>query len=200
MTTRGQTLCPRMVHKEFLNGKNIKDMWYKEIDGVKVYATNRVMIGDAVVFNPTDELLKEAGFIKEVPKEKTKEELLTEAKEMKLAEIEAYDKSDAVNNFTLDGMPLWLPQEVRISVMNSTNVRKQLGLTDTTLWLNGMKLVLPCDLVLGLLAKIENYALLAFDTTEEHKANVRRLTTIEEVEQYDYKKGYPEPLKITLPH
>ena len=175
-------------------------MWYKEVDSVKVYATDRVMIGDAVVFNPTDEQLAEAGFIKEVPKEKTKDELLTEAKEMKLAEIEAYDKSDAVNNFTLDGMPLWLPQEIRISVMNSTNIRKQLGLTDTTLWLNGMKLVLPCDLVLGLLAKIENYALLAFDTTEEHKANVRRLTTIEEVEQYEYKKGYPEPLKIALPH
>lgn len=175
-------------------------MWYKKVDGVKIYATNRVMIGDAVVFNPTDELLKEAGYIKEVQKEKTKEELLTEAKALKLAEIEAYDKSDAVNNFILDGIPLWLPQEVRISVMNSTNVRKQLGLTDTTLWLNGMKLVLPCDLVLGLLAKIENYALLAFDTTEEHKANVRRLTTIEEVEQYDYKRGYPEKLTIALPH
>ena len=200
MMTRGQTLCPQMAYKEFLNGKNIKDMWYKEIDGVKVYATNRVTVGGAVVFNPTDELLKEAGFIKEVPKEKSQEEMLAEAKEMKLAEIEAYDKSDAVNSFTLDGMPLWLSQEVRISVMNSTNVRKQLGLTDTTLWLNDMKLVLSCDLVLGLLAKIENYALLAFDTTEEHKANVRRLTTIEEVEQYDYKKGYPEPLKITLPH
>lgn len=175
-------------------------MWYKEINSVKVYATDRVMIGDEVVFNPTDEQLEEAGFIKEVPKEKSKEELLTEAKAMKIAEIEAYDKSDAVNSFSLNGTPLWLPQEVRISVMNSTNVRRQLGLTDTTLWLNGMKLVLPCDLVLGLLAKIENYALLAFDTTEEHKANVRRLTTIEEVEQYDYKKGYPELLKIVLPH
>lgn len=175
-------------------------MWYKEVDGVKVYATNRVTVGGAVVFNPTDELLKEAGFIKEVAKEKSQEEMLAEAKELKLAEIEAYDKSDAVNSFTLDGMPLWLSQEVRISVMNSTNVRKQLGLTDTTLWLNDMKLVLSCDLVLGLLAKIENYALLAFDTTEEHKANVRRLTTIEEVEQYDYKKGYPEPLKLALPH
>ena len=164
-------------------------MWYKEVDGVKVYATDRVTVGGAVVFNPTDELLKESGFIKEVPKEKNQEEILAEAKELKLAEIEAYDKSNAVNSFTLDGMPLWLSQEVRISVMNSTNV-----------WLNGMKLVLPCDLVLELLAKIENYALLAFDTTEEHKANVRRLTTIEEVEQYDYKKGYPEPLKITLPH
>nr|DAS34760.1 MAG TPA: protein of unknown function (DUF4376) [Bacteriophage sp.] len=174
-------------------------MWYKEVDGVKFYATDRVMIGDAVVFNPTDEQLAEAGFIKEVPKEKTKEELLAEAKEMKLAEIEAYDKSDAVNNFTLDGMPLWLPQEVRISVMNSTNVRKQLGLTDTTLWLNGMKLVLPCDLVLELLAKIENYALLAFDTTEEHKANVRKLTNIEDVEKYDYTKGYPVQLNFKIP-
>ena len=199
MTTRGQTICPRIVYKEFLNGKNIKDMWYKEIDGVKVYATNRVTVGGAVVFNPTDELLKEAGFIKEVPKEKNQEEMLAEAKELKLAEIEAYDKSDAVNSFTLNGMPLWIPQEVRISVMNSTNIRKSLGLTDTTLWQNGMKLVLPCDLVLELLAKIENYALLAFDTTEEHKANVRKLTNIEDVEKYDYTKGYPVQLNFKIP-
>ena len=47
-------------------------MWHKEVDGVRVYATNRVMIGDAVVFNPTDELLKEAGFVEEVQKEKSK--------------------------------------------------------------------------------------------------------------------------------
>lgn len=199
MMTRGQTLCPQMAYKEFLNGKNIKDMWYKEIDGVKVYATNRVTVGGAVVFNPTDELLKEAGFIKEVPKEKSQEEMLAEAKELKLAEIEAYDKSDAVNSFTLNGMPLWLPQEVRISVMNSTNVRKSLGQIDTTLWQNGMKLVLPCDLVLELLAKIENYALLAFDTTEEHKANVRKLTNIEDVEKYDYTKGYPVLLNFKIP-
>ena len=188
-----------MTYKEFLNGKNIKDMWYKEVDGVKVYATNRVTVGGAVVFNPTDELLKEAGFIKEVPKEKSQEEMLAEAKELKLAEIETYDKSDAVNSFTLNGMPLWLSQEVRISVMNSTNVRKSLGQTDTTLWQNGMKLVLPCDLVLELLAKIENYALLAFDTTEEHKANVRKLTNIEDVEKYDYTKGYPVQLNFKIP-
>ena len=51
-------------------------MWYKEIDGVKAYATDRVIIGDAVVFNPTDEQLKKAGFIEEAPKVKRKEEIL----------------------------------------------------------------------------------------------------------------------------
>ncbi len=174
-------------------------MWYKEINSVKVYATDRVMIGDEVVFNPTDEQLAEAGFIKEVPKEKTKEELLTEAKEMKLAEIEAYDQSDAVNSFYLNGLSLWLDRETRVGLMHSTERLKYLGRTDTTLWLNGFKITLNCDVVIGLLSQLEEYALKCFDTTEEHKANVKSLTSVEEINAYNYRANYPEKLEFKTP-
>ena len=146
-------------------------MWYKEVDGVRVYATNKVMIGDAVVFNPTEEQLKKAGFIEEVPKGKSKEELLNDA-------------------------PFWLDRETRVGLMHSTARLKYLGRTDTMLWLNGVKLTLNCDVVIGMLSQLEEYALKCFDTTEEHKANIKKLTSVEEINAYDYKINYPEKLNF----
>ena len=171
-------------------------MWHKEVDGVRVYATNRVMIGDAVVFNPTDELLKEAGFVEEVQKEKSKEELLADAKALKLAEIEAYDQSEAVNSFYLNSAPFWLDRETRVGLMHSTSRLKYLGRTDTTLWLIGLKITLNCDIVIGMLSQLEEYALKCFDTTEEHKANIKNLTSVEEIDAYDCKINYPEKLNF----
>lgn len=171
-------------------------MFYKLVDGVKVYATNRVVIGDRVCFNPTKEQLLEAGFVEEEAVKPSAEELLKRAKELKLAEIAEYDAGEAVNSFSLDGMPLWLTQDVRLSVMNSTNVRKALGLKETTLWVKGVKLVLPCDVAIGLLCQLEDYALSCFDVTEGHKAAVRKLKTVDEVSAYDYKKGYPAKLEL----
>lgn len=171
-------------------------MWYKEVDSVKIYATNRVLIGDAVVFNPTDELLKGAGFIEELPKEKSKEEQLTDAKALKLAEIEAYDQSEAVNSFYLNDTPLWLDRETRVGLMHSTARLKYLGKPDTTLWLNGVKLTLNCDVVIGMLSQLEEYALKCFDTTEEHKAKIKALTSVEEINAYEYKINYPEKLNF----
>ena len=38
---------------------------------------------------------------------------IDELKEMKIAEINAYDKSDAVNSFTLAGKEIWLDKDTR---------------------------------------------------------------------------------------
>ena len=48
-----------------------------------------------------------------------------------------------------------------------------------------------------MLDKIEVYALNCFDTTSKHKRNVYQLSTIEEIENYDYTSGYPEKLTFT---
>ena len=44
---------------------------------------------------------------------------LDELKEMKIADINAYDKSDAVNSFTLSGKRMWLTKEDRVGLVNS---------------------------------------------------------------------------------
>ena len=122
---------------------------------------------------------------------------LATAKAQKIAEIDAYDTSDAVNNFLVDGADMWLGKATRVGLMNSTTIAKNLGKEKVTLWLGSTELTLTCDKAISLLSAIEMYAVQCFDTTAAHKKAVGELTTVEEVEKYDITAGYPEKLEIT---
>ena len=123
---------------------------------------------------------------------------LKQAKVDKIAEIAAYDTSDKVNGFMLNGLLVWLDKATRIGLMNSTTIAKAAGQETTTLWLGGMKLVVDCDKAIQLLSALEMYALECFNVTASHKQAVSELTTIEEVEAYDYKAGYPKMLAMSV--
>ena len=123
---------------------------------------------------------------------------LKQAKVDKIAEIAAYDTSDKVNGFMLNGLLVWLDKATRVGLMNSTTIAKASGQETTTLWLGGMKLVVDCDKAIQLLSALEMYALECFNVTASHKQAVSELTTIEEVEAYDYKAGYPKMLEMSV--
>ena len=121
-----------------------------------------------------------------------------QVREWKLQAITQHDCSDAVNSFTVNGVPFWLNKADRVGLMNSTTILKEANEPTTTLWMNGVKLVLPCDLVLQILAAIEIYALECYGVTETHKSAVNALTSVEEIEAYDHTSGYPtKPSFIT---
>ena len=123
---------------------------------------------------------------------------LKQAKVDKIAEIAAYDTSDKVNGFVLNGLLVWLDKATRVGLMNSTTIAKASGQETTTLWLGGLKLVVDCDKAIQLLSALEMYALDCFNVTAAHKKAVSELTTIEEVEDYDYKAGYPKMLEMSV--
>ena len=123
---------------------------------------------------------------------------LKQAKVDKIAEIAAYDTSDKVNGFVLNGLLVWLDKATRVGLMNSTTIAKAAGKQTTTLWLGGLKLVVDCDKAIQLLSELEMYALECFNVTASHKQAVSELTTIEEVEAYDYKAGYPKMLEMSI--
>uniref|UniRef100_UPI004025985A DUF4376 domain-containing protein n=1 Tax=Prevotella sp. TaxID=59823 RepID=UPI004025985A len=123
---------------------------------------------------------------------------LEQAKSDKIAEITAYDTSDKVNGFVLNGLLVWLDKATRVGLMNSTTIAKAAGQETTTLWLKGIKLVVDCDKAIQLLSVLEMYALECFNVTASHKSAVNELKTIEEVEAYDYKKGYPKMLEMSV--
>lgn len=123
---------------------------------------------------------------------------LKQAKIDKIAEITAYDKSDKVNGFMLNGLLVWLDKATRVGLMNSTTIAKAAGQKTTTLWLGGMKLVVDCDKAIQLLSALEMYALECFNVTASHKAAVGWLMSLEEVEAYDYKTGYPKMLEMSV--
>lgn len=166
-----------------------------------------------VIYNPTKEQYKEAGWypIVEVPEDGTDkvyygnllhyigyDEGLNRAKNAKIQEIDDYDKSDAVNGFFLGDMTLWVPRETRVSLQNSTAILLKNGIETTTLWEGTMHFDLPCTLLLELLDALEIYALQCFNCTAQHKAIVMNMSSIEEVEKYNYKTGYPEKLTFTI--
>jgi hypothetical protein len=130
--------------------------------------------------------------------ERVKAAELAYAISKKEEEITAYDKSDKVNGFILNGLLVWLDKATRVGLMNSTTIAKAAGQETTTLWLGGLKLVVDCDKAIRLLSALEMYALECFNVTASHKQAVSQLTTIEEVEAYDYKAGYPKMLEMSV--
>ena len=123
---------------------------------------------------------------------------LEKAKKEKLEAILAYDTSSDVNGFMLNGNKVWLDKGTRVGLMNSIQITRDMGQDTTTLWFDGYKLEVRCDMAIMLLSSLEMYALECFNVTAAHKKAVSELTTIEEVEAYDYKTGYPNQLDIKL--
>ena len=114
-----------------------------------------------------------------------------------ISKINEYDKSDKVNSVTINGMYTWFDKATRVGLRNSTNVLKKLGKEITSLWVNNKEITIKCDQLTDMLDKLEVYALNCFDTTSKHKRNVYQLSTIEEIENYDYTSGYPDKLSFT---
>ena len=144
------------------------------------------------------EVVAYSDYLRAEKKKKYEGKTLEEAKKMLLAEIDAYDTSSAVNGFMLNGLLVWLDKATRVGLMNSTTIAKAAGQQTTTLWLGGIKLVVDCDKAIQLLSVLEMYALECFNVTASHKAAVGELKTIEEVEVYDYKTGYPKMLEMSV--
>lgn len=126
------------------------------------------------------------------------EHTLDELKERKIAEINAYDKSDSVNQFTLAGKRMWLDKDTRVGLVNSIGIEKEAGRTLTTLWYDAEKYTIPVDTALQMLNQLELYALDCYNVTQSHIAAVKSLSDAGQVEAYNYKTGYPEQLNFVL--
>lgn len=172
--------------------------YYKIVDGQTRFATtqSKVSINGKWVINPTEEMLLADGWNPySTPKQKL---TLERAKERKLSEIDAYDTSEDVKSFVLNGNSLWLPKADRVGLMNSINIEKSAGREISTLWFNGEKFEIAIDKAIQLLSALELYALDCHNVTASHKAGINALPTIEEVEAYNYKTNYPQKLIINL--
>ena len=122
------------------------------------------------------------------------EEALAAIKADLIAQITAYDTSEAVNSFTLQGKQMWLPKEMRVGLVNSVTIEKNAGKETTVLWFGGEKYELSVDTALQMLSALELYALECYNVTAAHKAAVNALESVEDIVAYDYTQNYPEKL------
>jgi hypothetical protein len=93
----------------------------------------------------------------------------------KLYDIEMYDKSEEVNSFFVGDIQAWIDRDTRVSLMNSTNILKDLGYETTTLWLNKHSFTINCEQLIQMLKGLEVYAIQCYNVTEQHKSNMDNL-------------------------
>ena len=163
-----------------------------------VFASDTIELNGCVVCNPTEDMLRQAGYEEYVKPPLTEKDKLKQAKVDKIAEIEVYEASSSVNGFVLNGLLVWLDKATRVGLMNSTSITKAMGKPTTTLWLGESKMEVPCDTAIQLLSALEMYALECFNVTAAHKVAVSELNSIEEVEKYDITAGYPAQLRMEV--
>ena len=123
---------------------------------------------------------------------------LSKQKRKLINEINAYDTSDEVNSFFLNGVKVWLDKDTRVGLMNSLTIEKNAGKEESTLWFNNICITINCDAAIQMLSTLELYALNCYNVTAKHKVAVENLNNLEEALGYDYTVGYPEKLSFTI--
>lgn len=132
-------------------------------------------------------------------KEKPTVDMLDKAKNIMIGKIKEYDRSENVNNFVInDAINAWFNAQERNNYKQSIEAAKLLGELTLDFLVNGMILSVSVQNAEYMLAQIQRYADKCFMVTEQHKIKVNKLNTVEEVENYNYKQGYPEILKFEL--
>ena len=121
---------------------------------------------------------------------------LERAKQKKIAEINVYDKSDAVNTFYLGETPMWLTVSERTQIDESISAYENSGATEMTKYFNGVPYTFPLASWKQMLNALIVYASEALNVTEGHKAAVMALESIGAVENYDITLWYPEKLRF----
>ena len=121
---------------------------------------------------------------------------IEDVRKHRVTDIQRYDKSANVNSFRLSGKEMWLDKSTRVGLFNSISIEKEAGKTDTALWFDGVKYLISISDALTMLNALELYALNCYNVAQSHIAAVNALDSIEEIEEYDYKVGYPAKLSF----
>jgi hypothetical protein len=142
------------------------------------------------------EIMLLAGWTPEEEPESSDAEKLAAAKAEKLMQIINYDASPNVEQFTINGTPMWLNHEVRQQIKTSVEAYVATGAETVTKIFDGVEYTFTCETWLQMLAALEVYAAEALNATERHKINVQQMTSIDDIEDYDYTNGYPAKLEF----
>jgi len=163
--------------------------WYTEGQSVTKYIDGSLFSGI-----PSAELLEQWGFEEYIEPTPTPEELLESSKASKIADLEAYDLSDAVDSFTINGMTMWLTVDERQQIATQIAANEAAGRTEMTRWFNGHPFCFPLTLWQQMLTALEVYAGDAINVTESHRAAINALESVAAVEAYQFQSGYPTKL------
>lgn len=137
-----------------------------------------------------------------LPTEQDKADLyvayLERCKRVSKTNIVAYANGDAVKSYTINDVVGWEDSEARVSIRRAAADKAAAGATSYTLYHGGEGFAMTPAKVDEILAAVEIYASDCYDITEQKKAEVDALVTIQEAEEYDVTSGYPTKPAFTL--
>ncbi len=172
--------------------------WYIEGNSITRNLDNGALFSGV----PSVEQLTAWGFVEWVEPAPTPKELLERAKASKIAELEAYDASDAVNGFIIktEGGDIteWLDPYKRNNAFRAIESAKKLGDSSISFAIGDVPVTLDVETAEVYLARVEKYAVTCANVTASHKVAINALETVKAVEEYDYNVGYPQKLVFNL--
>lgn len=126
-----------------------------------------------------------------------------DSKILKIEEINKYDKSKDVESFYINDKRLWLSKEERSAIDRQIIARENNSLNDITLSFltdDNEMIFFTIDntKAKGMLDLLEIYAGDALNATNKHIQNVLKLTTVEDINNYNYTTNYPEKLNFKI--
>ena len=148
--------------------------YMKIIDGREVikFADEIVIRSNgSQTFNPKEDAILADGWVEYEPPVIVP--TLEDIKSRKVDAILAYDSSDAVNEFSMGGLPIWLDKATRAGLLLRFEAEAKAGRTSTTLWYNGLPFTLPLTYAQEILIALELYASACYDNTQSHIAEVQ---------------------------
>ena len=187
------------IYEKKIGGKNVR----KPKNEIVIRRDGRM------TYNPTEEIILADGWVEYVPpiqehKELTQEEILENKRKKILERIEEYDKSPDVNscNIIIDGQMIsyWADKSERSSLMVAVKGYMDQGRDVYRLDLRdaGIYVSIECFRLLEMLSALETYAVDCYNRTTDHIFYVNKLNSIEELDSYDYRTGYPEKLTFNF--
>lgn len=131
--------------------------------------------------------------------DKTEKGVITALKKQINDEISVFDSGQyaqfgdkAVNDFTINGIHMWLDKDTRNGLKFRFESQLALNEKETTLWYNITPIELNLNVAIGLVQALEVYASKCFDRTAAHRQAISELDNLVDIFNYDYTTGYPD--------
>lgn len=155
-------------------------------------------------YNPTEELAKNDGWVEYIEETEESNDLLNETKMRVLDELAKFDESSEVNDCIIkvenNELHYWADKHERDSLKNAVNYCISAGRETYRLDLRelGLSLDIKCSVLASILSELELYAIDCYNKTTDHIYAINKLSSIDDINKYDYRKGYPKKLKFNL--
>lgn len=118
------------------------------------------------------------------------------AKRNKLAELEVWDTSSAVQTFECGGTQMWADRAVRDTIRASVEACVSLGDKECSFTIGEHLLTMPCADALTMLQRLQRYGMQCNAAKARARAEILAMRRVSVIKGYDCAQYYPEVVRV----